>query len=508
MQEQGQPLFLPSKEKIKWENIEQDDMGEHDISAESADGKFAITPNYYDKENAQDFTIEHAPTGIKETVDTFAQAKKLAQEWQESPPLTKEQKSERNKTAIQRISDAELQRGLEMFRKTKPSKFQSQAEIDTAIQNAENEIKRRASQAKSNIVPDISGGNQGQFLPKQEAEKLGLQSLGEQHGLHWFNDPLTKSTITIPLNAKEGELEAKIKASREKFAAGRFLPREAEFGTNAPEGKAEMRKSIESLRPSIAQKAQEIYDAWKQDHEGVDEEFGTGGICDAIANEISSELASRGYDVVEGGQAGDDHAFVIAHNGNHAFVVDIPPNVYESGGGYSWKKKEGVKFADDHVEVDEFPGDIQGLIDEGDFFGGSFLPAKSKDPKAVASAAMRFPDGKVFSSNGPMHWLSLRPAYEHYGAEKYDAIVEKAEKGWLTNEGEFLPEEEARQRAVQQRQVDEKTLARIDKETGGPVGFKGLESISFEKAKREKSGPNFPSIMNWRKHPVPEVTAP
>lgn len=106
-----------------------------------------------------------------------------------------------------------------------------------------------------------------------------------------------------------------------------------------------------ALRSTIAQAAQKVYDQWEQDPEGVDEEFGGGGICDSVSSEIGSILAGVGIDFVDGGQDGDDHAFLYAYDEQEAYEVDIPPGIYERGSGYSWTKIPDVVFDQDDVQI-------------------------------------------------------------------------------------------------------------------------------------------------------------
>jgi len=108
---------------------------------------------------------------------------------------------------------------------------------------------------------------------------------------------------------------------------------------------------IRQLTPAMAKAAQAVYDAWNQDEDGMDEEFGGGGACDEIASEIASILAHAGIDTTEGGQDGDDHAYLYAYDDREAFEVDIPPHVYERGSGYSWTKIPGVVFEADDVQI-------------------------------------------------------------------------------------------------------------------------------------------------------------
>lgn len=108
---------------------------------------------------------------------------------------------------------------------------------------------------------------------------------------------------------------------------------------------------LKALRVDIASAAQAVYDQWEQDEDGVDEEFGGGGICDEISREIGSILAGAGISFIEGGQDGDDHAFLYAFDNLEAYEVDIPPQIYERGSGYSWTKVTGVLFDKDDVQI-------------------------------------------------------------------------------------------------------------------------------------------------------------
>lgn len=117
-----------------------------------------------------------------------------------------------------------------------------------------------------------------------------------------------------------------------------------------------------ALRPRIADAAQKVYDSWEQD-----DECDMGGICDEIASEISSLVASiPGVNPVEGGHDGDDHAWVIATDGVNAYGVDVPPDVYETGGGYCWKKIPNVTIVVNDVHIWDLglsPQQIQQLGD-------------------------------------------------------------------------------------------------------------------------------------------------
>jgi hypothetical protein len=108
----------------------------------------------------------------------------------------------------------------------------------------------------------------------------------------------------------------------------------------------------------MAAAAQKVYEEWTQDEEGVDEELGCGGICDQVARVIEGEIAEHigNAELLEGGADGDDHAWVIATRGPEAYGIDIPPSVYEFGGGYRWKKRHGVIFSPEHIVI--FPVEL------------------------------------------------------------------------------------------------------------------------------------------------------
>lgn len=124
---------------------------------------------------------------------------------------------------------------------------------------------------------------------------------------------------------------------------------------------------IRALLPDLVVVAQEAYDRWGQDEEGYDEELGTSGICQDIAEELAGVLNGHGIDAsTVSAQVGEQHVWVVAKIDESAvdedgdkepgpydgvWSIDIPPSVYERGGGYTWRKIRGVKFDSGHVVV-------------------------------------------------------------------------------------------------------------------------------------------------------------
>lgn len=119
--------------------------------------------------------------------------------------------------------------------------------------------------------------------------------------------------------------------------------------------KSSLAARVMGIRAKIAKAAQKVVDEWEQDEEGINEELGVGGACDRVAEAVGSVIVETlpGVDITSGGQDGDDHAFVIAYDDKSAVAVDIPANVYETGGGYHWKKIQGAVIEPGDVVVEE-----------------------------------------------------------------------------------------------------------------------------------------------------------
>lgn len=114
-----------------------------------------------------------------------------------------------------------------------------------------------------------------------------------------------------------------------------------------------LERQLMMLRPEIAKAAQAVYDQWETDDEELDPVVGGGGICDEIAQAIGEVLLLHDIDYTDGGHDGDDHAYLIAYDNESAYVVDIAPQNYESGGGMVWTKIPNITFTPEMVEVIE-----------------------------------------------------------------------------------------------------------------------------------------------------------
>lgn len=187
----------------------------------------------------------------------------------------------------------------------------------------------------------------------------GVRDLGEPSPVN----PILPYFDTDHNSRKPGEVMNNIGPTDNNPGSAKVIPEGHDFENRKAAG-SDLVSRIRKLLPALARAAQEEYDVWNQDEEGYDEECGAGGICDRVAGAFSGVLANLpDVEIVEGGQDGDDHAYVIALTDTEAVSVDIPPRVYETGAGYSWKKKPGVRFNPSHIVLDQ--------LDRGDFDDGA-----------------------------------------------------------------------------------------------------------------------------------------
>jgi hypothetical protein len=115
---------------------------------------------------------------------------------------------------------------------------------------------------------------------------------------------------------------------------------------------------LQEALPDIVRVAQAEYDAWQQDNDGYDEEVGGGGICHLIADRIS-EILTNYLEIPSTtvSSTHEVHVYVVAKLPSGVWLVDIRPENYERGGGYTWTKIEGVVFDASDVTIDRLSRD-------------------------------------------------------------------------------------------------------------------------------------------------------
>jgi len=119
-------------------------------------------------------------------------------------------------------------------------------------------------------------------------------------------------------------------------------------------------EKLNSLKPQMATAAQSVIDDWQQNEDGFDEELGSGGVCDKISEAIAAVISENTSEVefADGGHEGDDHAYLIVFNNTEAYAIDVPPDIYETGGGYNWKKLEGATISTSDVVITKVDRDL------------------------------------------------------------------------------------------------------------------------------------------------------
>lgn len=130
---------------------------------------------------------------------------------------------------------------------------------------------------------------------------------------------------------------------------------------------SKMYDELLSIRADLILAAQKIYNDWEQDEEGYDEMYGSGGICDDIADAMCGIVSEKtDYGCFSLYNEYDCHTSIFVYDSENKTIynVDIPPYVYESGGGYDWKKLKDVRFKIQHVSITE--EDYENYFDEND----------------------------------------------------------------------------------------------------------------------------------------------
>jgi len=117
-------------------------------------------------------------------------------------------------------------------------------------------------------------------------------------------------------------------------------------------------QELNNLVPEIIRAAQQAYNSWAQNDDGIDDELGVGGICQDIASEICGVISNHGFDCTTVSQEiGEQHVYTVVKLEEGVYEIDIPPSVYETGGGYSWRKIHNIIFNKNHLIIHKIDGD-------------------------------------------------------------------------------------------------------------------------------------------------------
>ena len=107
---------------------------------------------------------------------------------------------------------------------------------------------------------------------------------------------------------------------------------------------------LSNLKPQIANIVQIVYDKW--DETNVDT-YANGGICHLIADEINDFLYKHKIESYTHSLDYKQHVVTIAVDSNQktCYMIDVPESIYETGGGFKWKKISDVVFEPDDIEI-------------------------------------------------------------------------------------------------------------------------------------------------------------
>jgi len=118
---------------------------------------------------------------------------------------------------------------------------------------------------------------------------------------------------------------------------------------------------LNQLLPELARRVQKEYDEWNQeaDPETGDSELGFGGICQNFAYIIAEAVGElTGFDTaIMSAQIGEQHVWAIVRTPEGIYEIDIPACVYETGGGYNWKKIPDITFTEQDFVINLIDSD-------------------------------------------------------------------------------------------------------------------------------------------------------
>ena len=130
---------------------------------------------------------------------------------------------------------------------------------------------------------------------------------------------------------------------------------EAEFDISSLNSVSEI---TDVVKDEMVKVAQEQYDAWKQDHNGQNDELGSGGICHLIADDLINVLYRHKIENVQSVCSNyEQHVYVVGQFKEGIYEIDIPYDVYETGGGYTWKKIPDVQFSRNDIVISRLSSD-------------------------------------------------------------------------------------------------------------------------------------------------------
>lgn len=154
----------------------------------------------------------------------------------------------------------------------------------------------------------------------------------------------------------------------------------------------------------ILKVAQHEYDNW--DESDIDTYAG-GGICHLIANEICGVLYDLGIECTTQSCSYEQHVYVVAKFEEGIYQIDIPYHVYETGGGFSWKKLPNIQFESNHVIFYKIASDTSEWNNYVDLYesASGYIPTEKEknDPRFKTALTTDVRPGEVNRNVEKMH---------------------------------------------------------------------------------------------------------
>jgi len=113
-------------------------------------------------------------------------------------------------------------------------------------------------------------------------------------------------------------------------------------------------QAIKALIPLFVKAAQHQYDKWEMidgDEIGFQDEYAGGGICHLIADSLSEIMNHHGIDCASVSSMNEQHVYCVAQCSDGVFEIDVPWRNYETGGGFTWKRIDGITFDADYIYI-------------------------------------------------------------------------------------------------------------------------------------------------------------
>ena len=167
--------------------------------------------------------------------------------------------------------------------------------------------------------------------------------------------------------------------------------------------------AAKQVMPRILAAAQRVYNDWDENDRDT---YAGGGICHIIADAICDVLGELGIDSSPVSCSYEQHVYVAGRFAEGIYTIDIPYHIYETGGGFSWKKIPAVTFEPGDVvfyRVSGDPEDFEQYISES---------VSSFDPQDLTQDVAEGSEQKYLwhGSRQPIQMLEPRQSIDTGGA--------------------------------------------------------------------------------------------